>query len=98
MCLQIFQFQIQKTSKTSENVKWSHGLSKGGETKISPSWSQVIWGGKLIGLVQYDDRPTVTHGLCIDCVLESTLITRVAKDFMAKITHTGVRSGSRLAN
>jgi len=49
----IFQFQIQKTGETDENVKWSHGLSKGGETKISPSWSQVTWGGELIGLVQY---------------------------------------------
>jgi len=49
----IFQFQIQKTSKTGENVKWSHGLSKGGETKISPLQSQVTWGGELIGLVQY---------------------------------------------
>jgi len=51
MCLQIFQFQIQKTSETGENVKWSHGLSKGGETKISLLWSQVTWGGELIGLV-----------------------------------------------
>ena len=57
MCLQIFQFQIQKTSKTGENVKWSHGLSKGSETKISPLWSQVTWGGELIGLVQYCPWP-----------------------------------------
>jgi len=53
MCLQIFQFQIQKTGETGENVEWSHGLSKGGETKISPLQSQVTWGGELIGLVQY---------------------------------------------
>jgi len=44
------------------------------------------------------DMLNVMHRLCIGCVLESTLITRVTKDFMAKLTRSGVRSGSRLAN